>query len=475
MNQQSGELIGRIGPYRALTRIGADRMGVVHRGTDPAGRDVAIRELPPGLAADEAGRRRLAEEIAVLRGVLSPHAADVLDGDAYADPPYVVTRYVPGRSLAATVAGEGPLRGGTLRRVALGLARALTAVHEAGAVHRDLRPGTVLMVGGRQGEPVVADFGLVPAPGAAGVGDRDYQAPEVVAGRVATAASDVYAWAATVVFAATGRPPAGAGAPPDGVPGPLRPVLEAALAPDPAARPAAGALVDAVAAADLGPPEEPVAPAAVRAGAGGAPAPAGPRPGRPSPTPAAPRVELGPAWSRLLAVLTVVLVSAVVIMVPAAGAAAAVAGALALRIWDSAAARGAASPGPVDVGRALLRTALTLPYAAAVAVALTVLLVAVATVDVRTPPLWACAWGTGAGVAALWAAPGIGAPRRQLERVFTRLAPEPGRIVLIGTVLGVLAFVAVVGAVSLTPSFAPMYGLQNTLVAALERLQNALP
>lgn len=471
MNQRSEQSIGRIGPYRALTRLRADRMGVVHRGADPAGRDVAIRELPPELAADEAERRRLSEEIAVLRGVLSPHAADVLDGDAYAEPPYVVTRYVPGRSLATAVAGEGPLRGDALRRVALGLARALTAVHEAGAVHRDLRPGTVLMVGGGQGEPVVADFGLVPAPGAAGIGDPAYQAPEVVAGEAATAASDVYAWAATVVFAATGRPPAGAGAPPEGVPEPLRPVLEKALAPGAAARPSADALVAAVASIDLGPPGEPAAPAVRRAEVD---ALAAPRPGRPAPTPPAPRVELGPAWSRLLAALTVGLVATAVIVMPAAGTAAAVVGALVLRVLDSAAAKGASSPGPGDVGRALLRTGLTLPYAAAVAVAVTVLLVAVVTVEIRTPPLWACAWGAGAGVAALWAAPGIGAPRRQLERMFARLAPDPRRIVLAGTALGALAFLAVVGVVSLTPSFAPMYGLQNTLVAALERLQNAL-
>ncbi|WP_161602633.1 serine/threonine-protein kinase [Thermomonospora catenispora] len=471
MNQRSGELIGRIGPYRALARVRADRTGVVYRGTDPAGRDVAIRELPPELVAGDAERRRLAEEIAVLRRVLSPHAADVLDGDAHAEPPYVVTRYVPGRSLATAVAGKGPLRGAALRRLALGLARALTAVHEAGAVHRDLRPGTVLMVGG---EPVVADFGPVPAPGAAGVGEPAYQAPEVVAGEIATAASDVYAWAATVVFAATGRPPAGAGAPPEEVPEPLRPVLTAALAPEATARPAASALVEAVAAVDLGPPEEPAAPVVQAAPRDDTDVPAVPRSGRPSPTPTAPRVELGPAWSRLLAALTVVLVAAAVIVVPAAGAAAAVLGAVVLRTLDSAAARGAASPGPGDAGRALLRTALTLPYAAAVAVAVTVALVAMVAVDVHAAPLWACAWGAGAGVAALWAAPGIGAPRRQLERMFARLAPDPRRIVLVGTALGALAFLTVVGTVSLTPSFAPLYGLQNTLVAALERLQNAL-
>jgi hypothetical protein len=513
MNQQSGELArdGRIGPYRSLAGLGEDATGTVYRGTDPAGRDVAIKVLRPEIAGEAAARRRLAREIEMMRRVLSPHVVDVLDGDADGERPYVVTRFVPGRPLDRLVAERGPLTGGALRRLALGLAKALTAVHEAGVVHRDLRPGNVLMVGG---EPVVIDFGvvdLVDLVDLADLADEDrlaqapagaggYLAPEIVDSGPAVPASDVYAWAVTVAFAATGRPPFGQGPPEtvlsavrdgrarlDGVPEPLLPLLRAALERDPDARPAAAELGAAVTALDLG-PEEPSA-------AGHVPVPAdppgpgpdaatGPSPARARPVQVTPRPRLavGPAWSRLLAVLTVVLLAGIAIMMPVAGIVVAVAGVFLLRLWDAAAVRvqgrgggpGRGSPIPADAVRAVLRTALTLPYAAAAVVAVTLLLVSLVVFEVRTTALDACAWGVGAGVVVLWTGPGVRAPRRRLERLFEVLAPEPGRIVLVAGVLGTLAFASVIGAVSLTPSFAPMYGLQNSVVAALDRLQNAL-
>ncbi|SEF79500.1 Serine/threonine protein kinase [Thermomonospora echinospora] len=510
MNQQSGELAqeGRIGPYRSLARLGEDGTGTLYRGTDPLGRDVAIKVLRPEVAGDPAARRRLDREIEMLRRVLSPHVVDVLDGDATGDRPYVVTRFVPGRSLDRLVAERGPLRGGALRRLALGLAKALTAVHEAGVVHRDLRPGTVLMVGG---EPVVIDFGVSDrpvgadgtrtVPGPAGADGRlvlepgSGLAPELLDSGPATPASDVYAWATTVAFAATGRTPSGQAAfgdardgwvRPDGMPEPLLPLLRAALEHDPAARPTAAELVTAVTALDLGPEDLSVAvPGPVPADSFGqeADTATGPSPARPRPVQVGPRPRLavGTAWSRLLAVLTVVLVAGVTIMMPVAGLVAAVLGALALRVWDSAAARasggtgtGRVSPAPADVARAVLRTALTLPYAAVVTVVVTVVLASLVVLEVRTTALEAAAWGAGAGAAVLWTGPGVRAPRRQLERLFEALAPEPGRIVLLGAVLGALAFVSVIGAVSLTPSFAPMYGLQNSVASALDRLQNVL-
>jgi len=473
MNQPSRELVpgGRIGPYRPLSLLGESDAGVVYRGTDPSGRDVAIRVLRPEAVSGAAARRRLEHEIAVMRRVLSPHVVDVLDGDASAERPYVVSRFVPGRGLDVLVAEEGPLRGGALRRLALGLAKALVAIHEAGAVHRDLSPANVLVVGG---EPVVIDFGVAQAVDPARpVRVRPHLAPEVRDGAPATPASDVYAWAATVAFAATGRAEVGDGAPAE-VPEPLRAVLRDALRADPDARPTAAELVKAVDAADLGPQEaapvvhEPVRSTPVeRAVRAAAP----PRSARPRPT-------VGHAWSRLLAVLAVVLMAAVAIVMPVVGIVAATAGALALRTWDAAALRGGpgrATPAVGDAARAALWTALTLPYAAVAAAAVALALASLVMVGVRTPAMDACAWGAGAGAAVLWSGPGVRAPRRQLERLFGTLAPEPARIVPVGAVLGVLIFAAVVGAVSLTPSFAPMYGLQNSVIAALDRFQSALP
>ncbi|QKG25887.1 serine/threonine protein kinase with WD40 repeats, partial [Actinomadura verrucosospora] len=194
-----------IGPYRLLARAGGG--DGVRRATGPDGRDVAIRLLPPGAAPD----------IERMRAVLSPYAADVLDGETGVRRPYVVSRFVPGRPLAEVVAEQGPMSGDALRRMAVGLAKALAAVHRAGLAHGELGPGTVLVV---DGAPVVVDFGLT--AGAHGPGD-------------------VHAWAATVTFAATGR----FEVPPDALPADLRPLVAAAADPDPAARPDAERLAEA--------------------------------------------------------------------------------------------------------------------------------------------------------------------------------------------------------------------------------------
>ncbi|TDC62566.1 serine/threonine protein kinase, partial [Actinomadura sp. GC306] len=207
----------RIGAYRLLDPPGGGG-GAVRRAAGPDGRDVAIRLLPPGAAPD----------IARMRAVLSPYVVDVLDGEPAGPRPYVVARFVPGRPLAETVAGQGPVSGAELRRLAFGLAKALDAIHAAGLAHGRLGPETILVV---DGAPVVVDFGLTAG-----------------ADTGADTAADVRAWAAAVAFAATGtaEPPSVAGLPAD-----LRPLVAAAAAPDPAARPAAAELVEALSRLDL--------------------------------------------------------------------------------------------------------------------------------------------------------------------------------------------------------------------------------
>ncbi|MGH3390811.1 MAG: protein kinase domain-containing protein, partial [Actinomadura sp.] len=177
---------------------------------------------------------------------------------------YVVTRFVPGRPLDQVVAEHGPLRGTALRSLTLGLAKALVAIHEAGVVHRDLKPSNVMLV---DGEPVVIDFGIAQALDSTRLtltgmvaGTPGYVAPEVFDEERASPASDVHAWGATVVFAATGRPPFGRGtieavfynimngrAQLDGVPEPLLPIVRSALNRDPTWRPSSPALTEAVA------------------------------------------------------------------------------------------------------------------------------------------------------------------------------------------------------------------------------------
>src|ERR1019366_9264638 len=245
-----------LGPYRLLDRIGEGGMGVVYLARDAEPRSVAIKVLRPAVAGDPNARRRLAREVETMRLGRSPFVAEVLDTDVRGDRPYIGTQHVPGRPLDEVVQEEGPVQGAALARLACGLANALAAVHAAGVVHRDLKPGNVMMV---HGQPVVIDFGIAQALDSTRLtmtgmfmGTPGYLSPEVIEGQNSTSFSDVHAWGATVAFAATGRPPFGTGSyetifyrivngKPDlsGVPAPMAELLAAALRRDPAQRPAA--------------------------------------------------------------------------------------------------------------------------------------------------------------------------------------------------------------------------------------------
>jgi hypothetical protein len=265
MSAHAGE--ERLGPYRLREQLGEGGMGVVYLATDPAERLVAIKVLRQGVAAEETARRRLAHEVATMRRVSSPHVAEVVDADVTGNPPYIVTRYVPGKTLDDVVAADGPMTGPDLVRLARGLAAALEAVHGAGVVHRDMKPGNVMLL---DGDPVVIDFGIAQAADSTRLtmtgmfmGTPGYLAPEVIEGRPSGPAADIHSWGATMAFAATGRPPFGSGTfeaifyrivhgQPDleKMPAPLVPLVLSALARDPAKRPSATELAASCACLD---------------------------------------------------------------------------------------------------------------------------------------------------------------------------------------------------------------------------------
>jgi serine/threonine protein kinase len=254
----------RLGRYRLLHRVGEGGMGVVHLGLDSGGRAVAVKVLRPHVAGDPHARRRLAREVDTLQRVRHPRVAEVLDADVDCETPYVVTRYVPAPPLDAFVRDAGPLTGESLARLGDGLGEALATIHAAGVVHRDLKPGNVLML---DGDPVVIDFGIahvaddvrLTSTGLV-MGTPGYLSPEVVAGDPVSQATDWWGWAATMAFGATGRPPFGRGpievvldrvrrgeADLDGVPAALVGALTRALQVEPGRRPAPGELRVAVA------------------------------------------------------------------------------------------------------------------------------------------------------------------------------------------------------------------------------------
>jgi serine/threonine protein kinase len=234
-------------------------MGVVYLGVDPNGEQVAVKVLRPELADNPEFRVRFGREVTMLTRVQGVCTVRVIAADTEAPKPFLVTEYADGPSLSEYIDAHGPLEAGMLYGLATGLAEALAAIHAAGIVHRDLKPSNVLLT---SGGPKVIDFGIAQALDATSltrtgitVGSAGFIAPEQVMGKAGTAA-DIFTWAVTVAYAASGQPPFGTGtsdvilyrivhAVPDitAVPPALRPLVEAALAKEPGDRPTAPQLL----------------------------------------------------------------------------------------------------------------------------------------------------------------------------------------------------------------------------------------
>ncbi|MFB9718909.1 serine/threonine-protein kinase [Planobispora longispora] len=243
----------RIGGYRLTGVLGEGGQGAVYLAESPRGHRVAVKVLHARMAADPVARERFLREAEVIRRIAVFCTARVLDAGIVGDRPYLVSEYIPGPSLHDLIADEGPRAGSGLERLAVTTLTALEAIHRAGVVHRDVKPRNAIM--GPEG-PVVIDFGIArtldrTSTSSELVGLPAYLAPEQLNGAEAGPASDVFSWAATIVYAATGHPafPGNVQAAvmnavlnrePDltGTPGRLRPLLAACLAKDPAARPA---------------------------------------------------------------------------------------------------------------------------------------------------------------------------------------------------------------------------------------------
>ncbi|GGV00644.1 hypothetical protein GCM10010260_41510 [Streptomyces filipinensis] len=249
----------RIGVYTVERELGAGGMGTVYLARSPGGRAVAVKVARPELAADPHFRERFRAEVEAARRVGGFHTAPVVDADPDAEAPWLATAYIPGPTLAELIELQGPMDKEQLRSLGAALAEALQAVHACGLVHRDLKPGNIIMA---DDGPRVLDFGIaravestrLTATGAA-FGTPGYLAPEQAQGDEVGGAADVFALGAVLVAAAggsafgTGTPlglmyravhePADLSA----LPGELRPLVAACLSKDPAARPTPEALL----------------------------------------------------------------------------------------------------------------------------------------------------------------------------------------------------------------------------------------
>jgi hypothetical protein len=327
------------GRYRLGEHVGAGSMGAVWKATDERlGRTVAVKQLllqPGAPGFDTAGqefdeaRQRILREGRLAARLQHPHAIAVFDVVLHDDAPWLVMEYLPSYTLGARLAIEGPGEPREVAAVGRQIADGLAAAHAAGIVHRDIKPGNVLIgTGGHAGTVKITDFGVSRAADDVQLtrtgliaGTPAYLAPEVARGEEPTTASDVYALGSTLYAAVEGQPPfgvddnayallykVGAGAirAPERA-GPLTEALLHMLCTDPAERPTAEAArseLAAVAAGRVTPaPPRPRAAGAV----GGIRRPAPParpdppgrpgslgRPGRGAGAPTPTRVDLQP-------------------------------------------------------------------------------------------------------------------------------------------------------------------------------------
>nr|WP_228454342.1 bifunctional serine/threonine-protein kinase/ABC transporter substrate-binding protein [Streptomyces alkaliphilus] len=252
----------KAGGYRLLGRLGAGGMGVVYLGRTEAGELVAVKMVRAGYAGDEGFRARFRREAEIARRVDNPWTVRVLGADTEGERPWLATAFVAGPSLAEAVDRCGPLVEHGVRVLGRILADALAALHGGGLVHRDVKPGNVLL--GHDG-PRLIDFGIARPtdPGAAPltadgvvVGTPGYLPPEQAEGGVPGPAGDIFSLGCLLACAATGRPPFGTGPADallyrtvhdepdlDGTPAGLLPVLRDCLAKDPDDRPGARELI----------------------------------------------------------------------------------------------------------------------------------------------------------------------------------------------------------------------------------------
>lgn len=241
--------LGDDGRYEVVGQLGAGGMGLVVRARDTVlGREVAIKLLADNLAADPDARARFLHEARSAAAIHDPRVVAVHDVGEHQGRPYLVMERVEGGSLAEALAAEGPFDGDDVADAAVDALAGLARAHEAGLLHRDVKPGNLLRAD--DGTVKVTDFGVATAADAPNLtrdgfvmGTAAYLAPERRRGEPATVRTDLWALGATLLEVLTGHPPsdeadAALAARSDELPGGLRRLLAALLADDPEARPA---------------------------------------------------------------------------------------------------------------------------------------------------------------------------------------------------------------------------------------------
>jgi serine/threonine protein kinase len=202
-----------VGPYRITRVIGRGRMGIVFEGVVDGHEPVAIKVVTTELSQDEVFVRRFKREVAAAQKITHPHVVPVLGAGEEGGLPYLVQALIAGGSLHDRLVRDGALDVATTIRLLKGPAEGIDALHASGLVHRDIKPGNILLDGDTA---YVTDFGLakdsqasnLTRPGQA-LGSLDYMSPEQIRGEDVSPATDVYALGCVMWECLTGGPPFG--------------------------------------------------------------------------------------------------------------------------------------------------------------------------------------------------------------------------------------------------------------------------
>ncbi|WP_214326661.1 serine/threonine-protein kinase [Nonomuraea sediminis] len=201
-----------VGEYALSGRLGEGGQGTVYLATAPDGAKVAVKLLRADLAGDHEASERFVREVALARRVAPFCTAQVVETGLVDGRPYIVSEYIDGPTLAEVVRTQGPRSGASLHRLAIGTVTALVAIHQAGIVHRDFKPSNVVLA---SDGPRVIDFGIARALDltstltATAIGTPSFMAPEQLSEASPGPPADMFAWACTLLYAASGQPPFG--------------------------------------------------------------------------------------------------------------------------------------------------------------------------------------------------------------------------------------------------------------------------
>ncbi len=207
----------RLGNFEIIEEVGRGGMGVVYRARQVSlDRIVALKVLPANRIADDTAAQRFEREAHAMAQLQHPNIVDVIEVGEEDDLQYFAMKYVEGRSLEEIIREEGPLDPERAAKIAAQVAEALHHAHERGVVHRDIKPGNILIA--EDGRAVVTDFGIAKAIegltlGAGQsltqgvIGTPEYMSPEVIRGNPVDGRTDLYSLAVVIYQMLTGRVP----------------------------------------------------------------------------------------------------------------------------------------------------------------------------------------------------------------------------------------------------------------------------